>query len=118
MAFRSGRLAEEIKREVTSILQTDLKDPRVCRMASITDVEVSRDLRYAKVFVSVYGTDEEQRQMLDGLKSAGGHIRSELGKRIRLRFMPELSFNLDTSIQQGMKMDGMIRKVMDEQHDS
>ena len=115
MGFRPNRLAEEIKREVTSMLQTDLKDPRICRFSSITDVEVSRDLRYAKLFVSIYGSEEEQAQTLAGLQSAGGFIRSELGKRIRLRFFPELTFCLDTSIQKGVKLTNLIRQVIDDQ---
>jgi ribosome-binding factor A len=115
MGFRPNRLAEEIKREVTSMLQTDLKDPRICRFSSITDVEVSRDLRYAKLFVSIYGSEEEQAQTLAGLQSAGGFIRSELGKRIRLRFLPELTFCLDTSIQKGVKLANLIRQVINDQ---
>ncbi|MGD0621030.1 MAG: 30S ribosome-binding factor RbfA [Thermacetogeniaceae bacterium] len=114
MGFRSHRLAEEIKREVTGMLQTELKDPRICRLSSITDVEVSGDLRYAKLFVSVYGSEEEQSQTLAGLQSAGGFIRSELGKRIRLRFLPELTFYLDSSIQRGVRLANLIRQVTDD----
>jgi ribosome-binding factor A len=114
MGFRHNRLAEEIKREVTSMLQTELNDPRICKLTSITDVEVSRDLRYAKLFFSVFGSDEEQSQTLVGLQSAGGFIRSELGKRIRLRFLPELTFCLDASIQRGIRLSGLIRQVMDD----
>jgi ribosome-binding factor A len=114
MSFRPRRLAEEIKREVTSMLQAELKDPRICRLSSITDVEVSRDLRYAKLFVSVYGSEEEQSQTLTGLQSAGGFIRSELGKRIRLRFLPELTFCLDQSIGRGVRLANLIRRVTDD----
>jgi ribosome-binding factor A len=114
MGFRPRRLAEEIRREVTDMLQSELHDPRICKLSSITDVEVSRDLRYAKLFVSVYGSEEEQTQTLAGLQSAGGFIRSELGKRIRLRFLPELAFCLDPSIQKGIKLTGLIREVMED----
>ncbi len=113
MGFRSNRLAEEIKREVTGMLQAELNDPRICRLSSITDVEVSGDLRYAKLFVSVYGSEEEQSQTLAGLQSAGGFIRTELGKRIRLRFLPELTFCLDQSIQRGVRLTNLIRQVTD-----
>ncbi len=115
MGFRPNRLAEEIKREVTDMLQVELKDPRICRLSSITDVEVSGDLRYAKLFVSVYGSEEEQSQTLAGLQSAGGFIRSELGKRIRLRFLPELTFCLDPSIQRGVRLANLIRQVVDDE---
>lgn len=114
MGFRPRRLAEEIKREVTAMLQSELNDPRICKLSSITDVEVSRDMRYAKVFVSVYGSEDEQTQTLAGLQSAGGFIRSELGKRIRLRFLPELAFALDPSIKRGIELTHLIDKVMDD----
>lgn len=114
MGFRPNRLAEEIRREVTAMIQSELHDPRICKLSGITDVEVSRDLRYAKLFVSVYGSEEEQAQTLTGLQSAGGFIRSELGKRIRLRFLPELTFCLDPSIQRGIELTGLIREVMED----
>jgi ribosome-binding factor A len=115
MGFRPNRLAEEIKREVTDMLQVELKDPRICRLSSITDVEVSGDLRHAKLFVSVYGSDEEHSQTLEGLQSAGGFIRSELGKRIRLRYFPELTFCLDPSIQRGVRLSNLISQVVDDE---
>jgi ribosome-binding factor A len=114
MGFRPHRLAEEIKREVTGMLQTELKDPRISKLASITGVEVSRDLRYAKLFVSVYGSETEQEHTLAGLNSASGFIRAELGKRIRLRYVPELTFSLDASIQRGIKLTHLIREVMED----
>jgi ribosome-binding factor A len=117
MSFRPRRLAEEIKREVTSMLQAELKDPRICRFSTITDVEVSGDLRYAKLFVSVYGSEEEQSQTLKGLQSAGGFIRTELGKRIRLRFLPELTFCLDLSIGRGVRLANLIQRVADDTRD-
>jgi ribosome-binding factor A len=112
MGFRPHRLADEIKREVTGMIQTELNDPRICRLSTVTDVEVSRDLRYAKLFVSVYGSDQEQSQTLEGLQSAGGFIRTELGKRIRLRLLPELTFCLDQSIQRGVRLTNLIRNVV------
>jgi ribosome-binding factor A len=100
------------------MLRTELKDPRISKLSTITEVEVSRDLRYAKLFVSVYGSEEEQSQTLSGLQSAVGFIRSELGKRIRLRFFPELTFCLDPSIGQGIRLTSIIRQVMDDQESS
>ncbi|NPV28254.1 MAG: 30S ribosome-binding factor RbfA [Firmicutes bacterium] len=111
MNFRPSRLAEEIKREVTDILRLQLKDPRISRFISITDVEVSKDLRHAKVFVSVFGSEEEQAKTLEGLKKASGFIRAELGKRIRVRYLPELSFCFDPSIQRGIKISQILREV-------
>lgn len=111
MGFRVNRLAEEIKREVTDIIRNNLKDPRVNSLTSLTAVEVSGDRRFARIYVSIYGSDEEQAQTLEGLQRATGFIRAELGRRIRLRYLPELSFNLDPSIQQGIKINQIIRQV-------
>lgn len=113
MSFRAGRLAEGIKREVTDIMR-NLKDPRIASMTSLTGVEVTRDMRYARLFISVYGTEEEQQMTLEGLQSASGFIRQELGKRIRLRHLPELSFSLDSSIQHGIRISRILDEVLDE----
>lgn len=111
MSYRANRLAGEIKRVITELFQTGLKDPRVHRLTSITAVDVSRDLRHAKVFVSVMGSEEEQEKTLEGLRSAGGFIRSELGKQIRLNYHPELSFELDTSIEHSLKISQMLKDL-------
>lgn len=114
MSLRSNRLAEEIKREITDIVRTQLKDPRISEFTSIMRVEVSNDLRHAKVFVSVYGSEENQKKTLDGLKRATGFIRSELGKKMRLKYLPELSFYLDSSIEQGIKITQLIKEALDD----
>lgn len=89
MRQRSLRVAEAIKEEVSEILQQDLKDPRL-GFVSVVSVEVTRDISQAKIYVSVYGTAEEKKESLSGLNSAKGYIRSEIGKRIRLRHVPNL----------------------------
>ena len=89
-------------------------DPRV-GFASITHVEVSGDLRHAKVFVSVMGTPEEQAQTMKGLKNATGFLRHELASRLVLRFMPELAFKLDTSIAEGARVLDLIHKLEEEE---
>ncbi|MDH7576714.1 MAG: 30S ribosome-binding factor RbfA [Bacillota bacterium] len=114
MNFRTSRLAEEIKREVTDILRLELKDPRISKFTSITGVEVSKDLRHAKMFVSVFGSENDQSRTLEGLKKASGFIRAELGKRIRVRYLPELSFCLDRSIQRGIAISQILREVSNE----
>lgn len=115
MSFRLNRLAEEIKREVTDILQTQLKDPRVSKFASITGVELSKDLRHAKIYVSVLGSEEDQNKTLDGLTSATGFIRSKIGNRIRLRYIPEIIFHLDPSIQKGIKITQLLYTVKEKE---
>jgi ribosome-binding factor A len=104
-------LAEEIKRVVTDLLRNEAKDPRIGKLISIISVDVSKDLRYAKIFVSVYGSPEEQLNTMEGLRQASGFIRGEIGRRIRLRCVPEISFAIDTSIEHGMKITELLREV-------
>ncbi|MCK9524819.1 MAG: 30S ribosome-binding factor RbfA [Limnochordia bacterium] len=110
MADRLGRLAEEIKREVSSIIAKDVKDPRL-GMISITDVSVSRDLSWAKVYYSQLGNDEEREQTLEGLNRAKGFVRSELAKRLTVRHTPEIMFHFDPSLESGAKMDALLRTL-------
>ncbi|NLJ75674.1 MAG: 30S ribosome-binding factor RbfA [Peptococcaceae bacterium] len=110
MSFRPERLAEAIKKEISELLREELKDPRI-GFASITSVEVSRDLRYANVFVSVLGESEQQKITVKTLQGAQGFIRGELGKRIRLRYTPEINFKLDQSISHGSRIIALMEKV-------
>ena len=103
-----------IAAELSDLLRTRVKDPRV-GFASVTRVEVSGDLRHAKVFVSVMGTEKEQTVTIQALKHATGFLRSELASRITLRYMPELAFKLDTSIEQGSRILELIRKIEQEE---
>jgi len=112
--YRANRLAGEIQRVVTDLLQTGLNDPRICRLTSITAVDVSKDRRHAKIYVSVMGSEDEQQKTLEGLKSASGFIRSELGKQIRLRYHPELTFELDNSIKHSLKINKILRDLVPE----
>lgn len=109
--YRSGRINEEIKRELSSIIQNDLKDPRLSAMISITKVDVTKDLRYAKVFVSIFGKEEEKASTLNALKSSAGFMRKEIGHRVNLRFTPELIIELDNSIEHGMHIDYLLQKI-------
>lgn len=111
---RQEKLGELIAAELSDLLRTRLKDPRV-GFASITRVEVSGDLRHAKVFVSVMGSAEEQEDTMKGLKHAGGFLRHELASRLVLRYMPELVFKLDTSIEKGSHILELIRQSEQEQ---
>ena len=104
---RIGRINEEIQRELADLLRT-LKDPRVQAMISITQVETTGDLRYAKVFVSVL-EKEKTRDVLKGLKSAAGYLRRELGAALSLRYTPELIFEKDDSMAQGAHILSMLR---------
>lgn len=112
--YRGGRINEEVKREISNLIRNEMKDVRLTAMISVTDVQVTKDLRYAKVFVSVYAKDQEEKNSnLDVLKSAAGFIRREIAQRINLRHSPQLLFELDESIDYGMKIDSLIRKGKD-----
>ena len=107
---RQEKLGELFTAELSDLMRTRLKDPRV-GFASITRVEVSGDLRHAKVFVSVMGTPEEQEGTIKALKHASGFLRHEMAGRVTIRYMPELVFKLDTSIKEGARILELIRQV-------
>ncbi|MBO8141011.1 MAG: 30S ribosome-binding factor RbfA [Firmicutes bacterium] len=106
---RSARIREELKREASDILRK-MKDPRI-GFVSVTDAEISSDLRHVKIFVSIYGTPEEKERTLAALEHARGFVRTEIGKRIRLRHTPEIAFRLDDSIERGHRIDNILRSV-------
>lgn len=108
---RIERISEEIKREMSSIIRNELKDPRLSMLISITHLNVTKDLRYAKVFVSVMGSEEEKANALEGLKSAAGFIRREIGHRIQIRYTPEIHFELDNSIEKGAYITKLINET-------
>lgn len=108
---RTIRISEEIKKELSSIIQKELKDPRVSKLISVVDVNVTKDLKYAKVYVSILGNDEEKESAMKGLKSAAGYIRKEIGKRIQIRTTPEILFELDTSIEYGAYINKLINET-------
>ena len=107
---RIGRINEEIQKELASLLR-NLKDPRVQNtMISITHVETTPDLRYAKVYVS-FLEENKAKDALKGLSSAGGYLRRELGRALQLRYTPELTWALDDSITYGAKMMKLINSL-------
>ncbi|MGM9608459.1 MAG: 30S ribosome-binding factor RbfA [Oscillospiraceae bacterium] len=104
---RIGRINEEIQRELSALIRA-VKDPRVTGMVSVTAVETTPDLRYAKVFISVLDKSDST-QVLKGLKSASGWLRRELGRALQLRYTPELQFERDDSIDKGAHILDMLR---------
>ncbi len=116
MAFsRSTRVAEVIKHEVADILLYRIKDARVpSERVSVTTVEMTGDLRHATVFVSILGDEGLQDDILRGLKSASGFIRSEIGKAVKLRVTPELHFKLDRSIEHGANIAALLNRISQE----
>ncbi len=110
--YRGGRINEEFKKEISNLIQNEIKDPRITAMISVTDVKVTKDLRYAKVYVSIFcNSEEEKKENLAALKNASGFVRKELGRRINLRYTPEIIFEIDDSINYGMHMDELIQKI-------
>lgn len=106
---RTKRIGEEIKKIVSKIILGGIKDPRVSTLVSVVDVDVTSDLKYAYIYVSILSGDKEST--LEGLKSASGFIRREVGKGIKLRYTPEIVFKLDESIEKGLYMSDLIRKL-------
>ncbi|MGI5970134.1 MAG: 30S ribosome-binding factor RbfA [Oscillospiraceae bacterium] len=107
---RIGRINEEIQRELSALLRT-VKDPRISRgLISITGVNTTEDLRYARVYVSALNKDDE-KELMKGLRSASGYLRRELGARLRLRYTPELVFCADDSIRHGAHISEILKTL-------
>ncbi|MRH42304.1 30S ribosome-binding factor RbfA [Aquibacillus halophilus] len=108
--LRANRVGEQMKKELGDILGKKIKDPRV-GFVTVTDVEVTGDLQQAKVFISVLGEDKQKQDTLVGLSKAKGFIRSEIGKRIRLRKTPEIFFEFDEAIEKGNRIEHILRDL-------
>lgn len=109
MSLRINKLNKLLKEEISDIIKK-LNDPRI-GFVSITDVETSADLRHAKVFTSILGDETEKKESINGLNSAAGFIKHELMQRIRIRYMPNLTFLYDNSIERGTKILSLINKI-------
>ncbi|MCL2854160.1 MAG: 30S ribosome-binding factor RbfA [Defluviitaleaceae bacterium] len=111
MKNRMIRINDEIMKELSEILRGGIKDPRMTAMASVVRVETTQDLKFAKAFISVMGTDEEKQKTMAALENAKGHIRSQVAKAIDLRQTPEFTFILDDSLDHGMRIDQILDDV-------
>lgn len=111
MTLRNERVRKELMREISDIIRREIKDTRISGVVSILDVEVSHDNSFAKVFYSVFGTDEQKEKTKEALEQNTAKIRYEVGKRIRLRLTPELRFIFDDSIERGSKVTELIDKI-------
>ncbi len=108
--FRREKLGAQIQKEISAIVRTEMSDPRV-RPVTVTRVLVSSDLKYAKVFVAALGDRKKVKLALDALKRAGGFLQGELGRRMRLREVPELSFRADDAIDKAFKMNKLFKQI-------
>ncbi len=112
---RAHRVGEQIKKELSELIMREVKDPRVT-FVTITGVEVTGDLQQATAFITVLGNESEKEATLQALKKAAGFLRSEIGKRIRLRKTPELLFAIDESIEYGNRIETLLRDIKKEEH--
>lgn len=113
---RSHRVSESIHKEITALLIKGLKDPRI-GFVTITGVEVSSDMRHARVFYSVMGDEESCKNTEKGLKSSVSYIRRELGKRLRMRYVPEIVFVIDKSLEYGNRIESLLRDIHEKEAD-
>lgn len=108
--LRVRKIQEFIKQEVSNILLRELKDPRL-GFVTVTDARITGDLREATVYVSLFGKSEEKENTLKALKNATGYIRTEVGRRLGIRYSPTIEFKEDTSLDYGMKIDKILRDI-------
>jgi ribosome-binding factor A len=115
MTYRVERLNSFLRQEISDLVQRYVKDPRLGTFVSVTAVEISKDMRYAKVFISRYGTDLEKADTIKALESASGYIRHELGERMKTRRIPELNFRLDNTMEKAAKVMKIIKDISTEE---
>ena len=109
---RVERVAASIRREVSELLVNGIKDERVSLgMVSVTNVDLAGDLQHCKIFVSIYGNPEVQKEALTGLRSASGYVKGELGRRLNMRRTPEVIFQLDRGIEKGTSVLGLLNQL-------
>jgi len=111
---RADRVAEAIREDVATFLREGAKDPRLVGMVTVTAVDVAQDLRSAKIFVSILGTDSERAATIDALESMKGHLRTRLAKSLRLRLAPEIAFRLDESVARAAHIESLLAQVRDQ----
>lgn len=108
---RNERIAEEIKKVTSQIINNELKDPRIDGLISVTKVEVTRDLRHATIFISLYGDKAKKDTTFEVIQNAKGFIRYELANKIRIRYIPEISIKLDESIEYGIHINKLLEEL-------
>ena len=111
MNTRGEKIKKALIKEISRIIQQRVKDPRIEGIISVTDVDLSVDYRYAKVYISIYGNKEQKETVMEAIEESAPFIRKEVGKSIRLRHTPELKFYLDESLEKGKKLIDLIDKI-------
>lgn len=117
-SVKNTRINGEVLKELSNIIRSEIKDPRINPMTSVVSVEVAPDLKTCKAYISVLGDEQSQKDTIIGLKSAEGYIRRELARTVNLRNTPEIKFILDQSIEYGINMSKLIDEVTQKDSDS
>ena len=117
-SVKNTRINGEVLKELSNIIRSEIKDPRINPMTSVVSVEVAPDLKTCKAYISVLGDEQSQKDTITGLKSAEGYIRRELASTVNLRNTPEIKFILDQSIEYGINMSKLIDEVTQKDSDS
>lgn len=121
-SIKNTRINAEVQRELSRIISSEIKDPRISSMTSVVSVAVTPDLKYCKAYISVLGDDETVEKTLEGLNSAMGYIRRELAHSVNLRNTPEITFIMDQSIEYGIEMskkiEDVVKDIKDEDDDT
>ena len=116
-SIKNTRINMEVQRELSQIIRSEIKDPRIHPLTSVVAVEVTPDLKYCKAYISVLGDEEAGKATIEGLRSAASFVRRELAHRVNLRNTPEIKFILDQSIEYGVYMSKLIDEVTKDLHD-
>ena len=116
-SIKNTRINMEVQRELSQIIRSEIKDPRIHPLTSVVAVEVTPDLKYCKAYISVLGDEEAGKATIEGLRSAASFVRRELAHRVNLRNTPESKFILDQSIEYGVNMSKLIDEVTKDLHD-
>lgn len=116
-SIKNTRINMEVQRELSQIIRSEIKDPRIHPLTSVVAVEVTPDLKYCKAYISVLGDEEAGKATIEGLRSAAPFVRRELAHRVNLRNTPEIKFILDQSIEYGVNMSKLIDEVTKDLHD-
>lgn len=111
MNSRGERIRKALIKELSDIIQHKIKDPRIQGIISVTDVDLSHDYKYAKVYISIFGSEESKKEVMEAIEESCSFIRGEIGKRIRLRFTPDLRFYLDESAEKAQKINELLDKI-------
>lgn len=114
---RADRVAEAVREEIATFLAESVKDPRIVGFVTVTGVDITQDLRHAKVFVSVMGSESEKEATFEGLASTASHLRSRVGRALRLRVAPEIQFREDDSVARAARIESLLAGIKAESPD-